>query len=289
MLTAMIMMSMTFIWFKLANRQLHPFSIVLFRLVMASAFLLVLSVLGRNLQKIAKRDLKYFLLLTIFTPVGYFIFEGLGLSLVSASLGSVIIATIPLFIPIGAALFLNERVTVFNILGIFVSFGGVMLVILEKGFRFSASPVGVIFMMFAVFMAVSYTILIKRLSNRYNAFSLTVWQNILGIPFFIPLFIVFGAGDLSELLSDTKLLMPVFYLGILGSAISFIFFNHGIKVLGATRAESFTYLIPVLTTVFAYFGLGENIDIQKIIGIFIVLTGVFLTQLRTGRGTKPAL
>jgi drug/metabolite transporter (DMT)-like permease len=221
--------------------------------------------------------------------VGYFVFEGLGLSLVSASLGAVIIATIPLFIPIAASIFLSERITVFNIIGIFVSFGGVLMVVLEKGFKFSASPTGLLFMLIAVIMAVSYTILIKRLSSRYNAFSLTVWQNILGIPFFIPLFIVFGRGDLPELISDPALLMPVVYLGILGSAISFIFFNQGIKVLGATRAESFTYLIPVLTAVFAYFWLGERLDLFKVMGIFTVLAGVLLTQVKRAGWWKKRL
>jgi drug/metabolite transporter (DMT)-like permease len=171
---------------------LHPFSIVFFRLIFAAIFLLVLSLITGYLQGIQKRDLKYFLLLTFFTPFGYFLFEGLGLSRVSASLGSVMIATIPLFIPIGARIFLGERLTVFNLIGTLVSFGGVLLIILGRGFRFEASPTGLLYLIFAVLMAVSYTLLLKKLSDRYNAFSLTVWQNVFGIFLFLPVFLVIG-------------------------------------------------------------------------------------------------
>jgi drug/metabolite transporter (DMT)-like permease len=182
--------------------------------------------------------------------------------------------------PVGARIFLGEKLTIFNLIGIVISFSGVLLVILGKNLQFVASPSGILLLMIAVFMAVGFTLLVKRLSARYNAFTLTVWQNIIGVFFFLPLFIIFGKGDLNELLSDPNIYMPVLYLGVLGSAIAFIFFNQGIKFLGATRAESFTYLIPVLTAVFAYYILKETLNLQKVLGIFVVLAGVLMTQIR---------
>ena len=53
------------------------------------------------------------------------------------------------------------------------------------------------------------------------------------------------------------------------------------KVLGAARTELFTNIIPVLTAIFAFFMLGEPLGPKKMTGIAIVLTGLFLSQIKS--------
>ncbi|MFC2112090.1 DMT family transporter [Bacteroidota bacterium] len=282
---AMTMWSMTFVWYKIVNEVYPPFAIVFLRLLISCLVMLGIAVFTSVLQKLQRRDIPYFILLAFIYPTIYFIAESLGLTMIHASLGAVIISTIPLIVPIGAYMLLNERVTMFNILGILISFMGVLVVILNRDFSIGAEPVGILLMLVAVLCAVGYTLMVKKLTERYNAYSITVYQNIFGTLMFLPLFLIFDFKEFMAADHTQKAILNLGYLAIFGSSLAFIFFNYSIKKIGATRTETFSNLIPVLTAVFAYFMLGEELGLKKIIGILIVLAGLFLSQMRSRK--KP--
>lgn len=182
--TAMVFWSLTFVWFKIVNEVYPPFTIVFLRLVISSIILLMVGWLTDVLQKINRKDYKWIILLSVFNPFLYFACESLGLTMVSSTIAAIIISTIPLFVPVGASIFLSERLTPLNITGIIISFTGVLIVIIKRDFSFGANPLGILLMILAVFCAVGYTLVVKKLLNRYNAYSLTAYQNLLGILFF---------------------------------------------------------------------------------------------------------
>lgn len=278
---AMIMWSLTFVWYKIVNEAYPPFAIVFLRLLLSCVVMLGIAAFSPVLQKFQRRDIPVYLLLAFIYPTVYFIAESIGLTKIPASLGAVIISFIPLIVPVGAYLILREQVTFYNILGILVSFAGVLIVILNRDFSISANPAGILLMLLAVLCAVGYTIMVKKLTERYNAYSITVYQNIFGTLMFLPLFLIF---DFREFISAEHSLRPIInlaYLAIFGSSLAFIFFNYSIKKIGPTRTEIFSNLIPVLTAVFAYYMLGEELGLKKIIGIAVVLAGLFLSQMRS--------
>jgi drug/metabolite transporter (DMT)-like permease len=189
---AMIMWSLTFVWFKIANEVYGPFTIVFLRLIISTVILLGISWFSSVLQKMQRGDLLRFLVLAFIYPFVYFIAESLGLTMISASQGAVIISTIPLIVPLGAYLLLNERVTILNIAGILISFTGVIIVVMKRNFSFDAPPAGILLMLVAVFSAVGYTLMVKKLTGKYNAFTITTYQNTIGSVLFLPLFLIPG-------------------------------------------------------------------------------------------------
>ena len=78
-----------------------------------------------------------------------------------------------------------------------------------------------------------------------------------------------------------KAILNLGYLAIFGSSLASIFFTYCIRNIGATRTEIFTNLIPVFTAIFAWYMLGEELGPKKIIGIAVVLTGLFLSQMKS--------
>ena len=277
---AMIFWSLTFIWFKIANEVYSPFTIIFIRLVISTSVLLIVSWFASVLQKVRRKDYKWIILLSLFNPFLYFVGESLGLTLVSSTLAAVIVATIPLLVPVGAYLFLNERLNIINVTGIFISFTGVLVVVIRPGFSFSENPLGAGLMFMAVICAVGYTLIVKKLITRYNAYSLTFYQNCIGIFFFLPLVVTFEWSDFIHANHETGAMLALVCLALFGSTAAFILYNYGIKELGASRANIFTNIIPVFTAVFAYFILKEEMTWQKVTGIAIVLTGLFLSQMR---------
>ena len=277
---AMIFWSLTFIWFKIANEVFKPFSIVFLRLIISSVILLSVAILTRHLQKIDRKEYIWIILLAAFEPCLYFIGESLGLSIISSTLAAVIIGTIPLFVPVGAYIFFREKLSLLNIAGIIISFSGILIVVLNKGFTFNANPAGILLLFLAVFSAVGYTLMVRKLVGRYNPYSLVTYQNLLGIVLFLPLVAVFEFKSLISVNITNRALLALICLAIFGSTLAFIFYNYSVKKLGASKANIFTNVIPVLTAVFSYYILNEQMTFRKVTGIAVVLAGLLLSQLK---------
>src|SRR5512138_3230917 len=125
----MIFWAFSFIWFKEANQNLYPITIVFFRLVIAVILISAFLFLTKGFRKIEKKDRRLFLMLAVFEPFMYFIGESFGLTYVSATVGSVIISTIPVFATISAWILFRERLKPINYAGIIISFIGVVIFI----------------------------------------------------------------------------------------------------------------------------------------------------------------
>jgi drug/metabolite transporter (DMT)-like permease len=282
---AMLMWSLTFVWFKIINEYYGPFTIVFLRLFLSAVILLGISWFSSHLQRIQPGDLMRFLALALVYPFIYFLAESHGLIMITASQGAVIISTIPLVVPVGAYVMLNERLSMLNIIGILISFTGVIIVVMKRDFSFNASPMGIFLMLLAVFAAAGYTLMVKKMTEKYNAFTITTYQNIIGSILFLPLFLTFEYREFLQAHHTFRGILNLGNISIFGSSLAFILYNYGVKVLGATKTETFSNIIPVLTAVFGYFMLGEDLGMQKLTGIAVVLTGLFLAQLKSRR--KP--
>ena len=74
--------------------------------------------------------------------------------------------------------------------------------------------------------------------------------------------------------------MPIVYLAIFASSVAFVLYANAVSIIGVTRTNTFTNLIPVLTTIFAFFLRDEIISPAKATGIAVVVGGLFLSQLQ---------
>lgn len=278
---AMIFWSYTFIWYKVVYEFYNPITVVFFRLIISSIFLFILMYPLKKLQKIKKGDFKYFLLIAAFNPFLYFLGESYGISLVSTSLAAVMIATIPLFTSFTSSYFLSEKITKMNMLGITFSIIGVGLVIFNKSENFSASGKGILWLSLAVMAAIGYTLALKKVSAKYNSISIVTYHNFIGIFLFAPLFFIIDFPEFKSSGFSADAWVPLLELAIFGSSFAFIFFTFAIQKIGIGKANAFTNLIPVITALIAYFVLDEILNMNKIIGISLVIGGLFLSQIRT--------
>lgn len=277
---AMIFWGMSFIWSTQVYDSLNPTATIFLRLVVATIFFTAILFIFRLNEKIKKEHLGLFALAALFEPFFYFIFEGYGLKNTSPIIGSAIIALIPLVTPIGARIFLKERITPMNVVGLVVSFTGVVVMLLNKNMDFAASPKGVMFLSGAVLVAVGYSIALIKLTKLYKPLTITWMQNIIGMLYFIPLVVVMEHFDPSNFSQIGQYIVPLICLGVFCSAIAYALWAFAFSKLGATRANVYSNLIPVFTAIFSYFIIHEEISAQKIIGIVLVVGGLVLSQLK---------
>lgn len=260
------------------------FTLLTFRLVMASAVTIPALLLLKRLEPIRRGDLKWFLLLALCEPFIYCICETCGVQLVSGSMASIVVATIPLFVPFGMAIAYKERIQILTLAGIVLSLVGLGVMLLfggeAGGANLDANPKGLAWLFAAVLTAVVFTILLVKLVGRYKPFTITAYQNLFGCLYFIPLMLIMDHTQLPLLDYTPKFIVMIAILGIFCSTLAYVFYNVGVQHLGATAACIFSNVIPVFSLIAAILIGQEQLSWSKPIGIVIVVSGVILAQLK---------
>lgn len=277
---AMLFWSFSFVWTKVVYLVYNPITTVFLRLLISSIILFIIGKGFKKLDTIKKEDRLGILALAFFEPFLYFLGESFGLKYVSSTIGAVIVSTIPLFAPVAAYYFHKEQLSKMNILGILISIIGVAIIIFNKSFSLIVSPIGLACMFAAVGAAVGYSVVLKKLAAKYNPTTLITYQNSLGLLYFLPLFLIFDWQHFIQAIPTQEVINSLVLLAVFGSTLAFIFFTYGLSYLGITKSNIFINAIPVFTAIFAYFVIDEVITIQKIIGMLIVISGIFFSQMK---------
>ena len=271
-----------------------PVLLISLRLSISSAFLLALGYGLKLHQRLRRADWKLVFMLALFNPFLYFIGENFGVQYVTPTMAAVMIATIPLFTPLAAFLFFGERLSWASYVGIVTSVLGVVLVIDLRAQNFDGSlqsdtTIGIAYLLLAVAAAVVYTLLIRKMAGRYNALSITVFQNVIGLVLFVLLWLFTERTEFASIEWTNELWWPLLGLSVLCSSLAFVFFAYGIQHLGPSLANSFSNIIPVFTAIFSFFFLSEKLGYLQLIGILLVVFGLFISQLKPTKRSQTIL
>lgn len=262
----------------LSEEHITVTTLITLRLAIASAVMLPALALTRRLQRIRKKDIKWFLLLAFCEPFIYHLCETNGVRLVSGSLASVVIATIPLFVPFGMWAAYRQRIKPSLIIGVFLSLAGVFLMLNgEIGFGGTALQ-GILFLSGAVVIAVVYTLLLVKVVDHYHPLVVTTWQNVIGLAYFLPLMLIFDSDSLPLLSWSPKMLLLLLALGLFCSTLAYAGYNYGVRNLGASEACIFNNAIPVFSLIAAVAIGQEAFSWVKVAGMAVVIAGVVLAQ-----------
>jgi len=276
---SMVFWGMSFVWSTIVFRYLEPITTVFFRLIISAGILFAGLKLFGKLEKVKREHYKMFLISALFNPFLYFLGENFGLKNSSATISAVIIATIPVFSPIAAYFFLKERLSLVNVIGLIVSFIGVLVMLVNKDLTLNAAPLGLMCLGFAVIAAIIYSMLLKRLAFHYNAFTVIANQNLIGSFLFLPLFLIFEANKLSSVTFNASWVSSLLMLSVFASSLAFVFFAIGTREIGVSKTSIFSNLIPAITAIGSYFLLNEAFSVQKGAGILMVICGLSISQL----------
>lgn len=275
----MLLWGMSYVWTKIVFKYYDPITTVFIRLVLSSVFLLIYIYFFGKFEKLRKEHYKLFFLSALFNPFLYFIGESFGLERVSPTISAVIIAMIPLFTPLAAYIAFKEKFSKVNTVGILLSFCGILVMIADKNMSFTADPIGIAFLFGAVIVAVIYGILLRKLTQHYSSVTIITYQNIVGVFFFLPLFLIFDLNHFLQVKPNFELVSSLILLAIFASSLAYILYTTTVRKIGISRGNMYTNLIPIFTGITSYFILAEQFTASKISGIFIVILGVILSQL----------
>lgn len=286
-LLAMLCWGMSFIWSKqLLNNNFPGFTIVFIRLSLASAVFVSIFKWQKKLEKIRREDRRTFLLLAFFEPFLYFIGETFALKYVDASFAAVIIALIPIVVSVTMYFTEKEKLRWEFFLGTLISVIGVFLLSLTEDGRMSFNLKGILLLCVAMLAASGYSVMLSRLLKKYSPITVTTYQNLIAIPFYLPFVLIFDLRHWGELAWNGSTITSLVCLALLCSAGAYMLYSYSVKQLTVTKACIFTNLIPIVTLLVAS-AIGQETFTQvKFWGILVIITGVTLSQMKLGDKLK---
>lgn len=278
---AITLWGMSYIWTdKLIALGIPIFYFVFVRILLAGVILFLFNTAYTRIKRIQRQDLPKFLLLAFFEPFIYFICETYGLKLTgSPTLSALVIATIPIF-SIGAGmLFFKEKINAVNVIGIFLSLVGILMVVMAKGELGDKFIWGVVLLLIAVISEVGHASITKSLAGNYSSQVIVMYQFLIGAIYLFPLFIWKGIEGFSiETHFTPDVWYPIICLAVLCSSLAFSLWVSTIKSLGVAKSSIFSALIPVAAAIIAWVLGHEMLDQRQWAGIGISTLGVILSQ-----------
>ncbi len=253
--------------------------IVFFRLLFSVVIFVPILFIVRKVRKIEKGDLKYFLGLALMEPFLYFLCENTGLQYISSGLASMIIGLIPVFVPFGMLIAYKERLSPMNIVGGLVSLLGIATMILGSGASLGSELRGILLLFTAVFITVFYSLILNKIVDKYPPITITVYQNVIGIVYFLPL-LFFNIPNLQAIHFTASAVGCIAALGLGCSTLSYVFFYYGIRRMGASSVFVFSNATPVFTMIFACAIGQESLTLLKVVGMVVAITGVSIAQIK---------
>ena len=252
------------------------------RYVIACIALLVAAfALEGGLPQLTRKQWMGTFVLGVLGVFSYNLFFMGALDRLPASRAALIIAMNPVITIAISSLVLKERLSGLRWLGVAIALSGVWIVV-SRGDVVSIASAGVgmgeLFMLCAVTSWALYTVIgrlvLQGLSplaaTNYAALWGTLMLGVAAVPHF---------GDLTTSQFDWRTVISLLYLGVLGTAVAFVWYYMSIKRVGASVASIFNNLVPVFGVAISVLLLGEPLLASMLIGGAVAICGVMMVSL----------
>ena len=258
----------------LLNNGLTPGSIFFFRFLLA--YLVIIFLAPKRLWADNIKDELLLLCLGLTGGSVYFLLENTALKYTLVSNVALLLCTAPLLTAFLSHCFVKGmRLHKSMVLGSLVALIGVACVVYNGNFVLKTNPIGDLLCLGAALMWAIYTIILKRLDNRYPVMFLTRKIFFYGLMTILPVFCF------SPLMTDpTVLFRPVVignlvFLGLMASMLGYVIWNTAVKYLGPIRSANYLYFAPVVSLITAAIVIHEKITPIALVGTLFVLGGVY--------------
>jgi drug/metabolite transporter (DMT)-like permease len=292
-LTVVILWALNFIAGKIALRNLPSPAVASFRVFLGAVAMIPAYLICSRMPSFADalktrargfhaHDLWTFFYLGLFGVVINQMCFAIGLNHTSVSHGAVIVGMAPIYTLALAVIFRLEKATFRKLFGIALAFAGIAVLAAEHGMtKHSASLQGDAIMMAGAIGFAVYSVLGKRVADRYDALTMTAFNHFTGAVVVLPVVLY----QVRWLLIDERWRQipwqswtSVLYMAVFSSAVAYVLYFWLLKYLHASQLAAFTYLLPIVATILGIVWLGERGTWMEIVGGALALAGVYWIQ-----------
>jgi drug/metabolite transporter (DMT)-like permease len=192
---------------------------------------------------------------------------------------ALIVAAAPAFIAIMSRAGGIERVGRRVLLGIALSLGGVIIVVLGSAHASNGNVtlLGTLLVFLGTLCWTTFTVLLQPYARRLDPIQLSAFTMLGGsLPLLIATPRALIATDWSRL--GIQGWGAVFYASVISMGVAYLFWYRGLRVLGPTRTAVYSNLQPVIAILVAWIFLHEAPTVWQGVGTATIMTGLFLTR-----------
>lgn len=258
--------------------SIKPFALVALRTVVTTILFWIVSLFLPK-DKVTRKDI-FFLFACSF--IGVAINQSLflaGLNLTTPINSSLIQTMNPIAAFIFAAAILKEDISFIKVTGLTIGLSGVVLLILQGGLpQFgSATFIGNLYIFLSTISWALYTVVIKRLLEKYHPVTVLKWTFLFGIITTIPLgYSEFRATNWSVLSLNEWL--SIGFVVVAATFLGQLLITSGLRNVSPTVVSSYTYLQPLIAAIIASLMGQDRPDAVKIVSAILIFTGVYLVS-----------
>lgn len=264
--------------------HIKPFALVSLRSAV-TVILFWISSLFIPKETVSRKDLLFLFVCSFFGVVINQTLFLVGLNLTSPINSSIILTTNPIFAFVFAAIILKEKITIMKGGGLAIGFAGVMMLILKSGTPgiSSAGFVGDIFTLINSISWAFYTVIIKRMLEKYHPITVMKWT------FFFGMFTTIPAGYNQWSTMDWSSISLYSWLGIgfvvvFATFLGYLLITFGLRRLSPTIVSVYIYMQPVIAAYIATIIGQDQIDLIMVISAILIFAGVyFVSWQRKGK------
>ena len=252
-----------------------PLELVWLRYLVALAALIFVGLVTKQSWRINKKDIPLLFGIGI---IGYFFSiwaQFFGTKYSSAQMGAVVTSATPAFMVVFAYAILKEKITTTKLISVFLATIGVLFVVgigdVDKDFQ-----IGGVALVFAALSWALMSVFVKKVSKEYSQLVVTTYAILAATIVITPFSLEQLRLDELHLLLQPTVILGVIYIGVVATAIAFLFWNKGMQLVDASRGGVYFFFQPLVGTFLGWFFLDEQIGFGFCVGAFLILSGVLL-------------
>jgi drug/metabolite transporter (DMT)-like permease len=267
--------------------HIKPFALVSLRSISAAALFWITSLFIPK-EPMTRKDLLFLFGCSFFGVVINQTLFLVGLDMTTPVNSSIILSTNPIFAFIFAALILKERITFLKGTGLAIGLSGVLLLILQNGVPDISSKtfLGDIFTMVNTISWAFYTVIIKRMLEKYHPVTVMKWTFLFGMLTNIPAgYHQWSTMDWSNIPLTAWLQIGFVIVG--ATYLGYLLITFGLRRLSPTIVSTYTYIQPIIAAYLATIMGQDHITIVMIISALLIFAGVFVVSFQKKNRAIP--
>ena len=284
MLTLILFWGGSFVVVKIALREgLTPIAVATFRFLIAGGLFLITILIEKKKRNykllVEKKDFPMLLFLALTGVTFFFAAQYTGIQMAGPPIAAILVCLLsPILITIFSTIIFKEHLTKKQAFGIVIAALGTFIVIAGGTMSFSGDQkffLGSLILLFTPVLWATYSLVGKKIMDRYSPFLVVAYVNVLGGLCLIP----FSLAENSFCQIFTMSLsgwLAILFLAVTCSLLGYYIWFYVMKQVGAAITSSFLFAEPLVTVLFAIMFVGEELSMFILAGGFLIFIGVYL-------------
>jgi len=271
-----LMWGSSFLWIKLALREVNPFMLVFFRVLFASIGLGVYFLFLR--RKLNLRWWWVYAFIGFFNVAFPFVLISWAETHISSGLASILNSTVPLFTMALASIFYKQdKLTLPRGIALVVGFLGVLILSYTKLEGNSEyQTLGILAMLVAACSYGGSTVFARRVDHLVSPEEHSLGQMLFGLMFITPAMFITNSPVILPVIPTTWIALV--WLGLIGSFIAAVLWFGMIYEIGPSRTSMVTYMFPLVGVLLGIIFLDEKLSWQVVVGGLLILAGIYIVN-----------